>query len=262
MNVYLMVDLEGISGIFTREQVVPGDARYSEGRALMTREVNLAVQYLKEAGVEKVYVRDAHGGAMNLLWDKITADAEYVIMGRSGELRFPGIEDCDYVILLGYHAMAGTLNGILDHSMSSASIQNYWINGEKAGETAIDAGIVGDMGKPVIMVSGDDKVCAEAKALLPWVVTCEVKKALNVFGGMLLTPERSAAMLRKKIFEAVENAPNCKPLVYKKPIKFRVELIERMPLPNTIARPHVMIIDGRTYEVEGMTMDEAFQHSH
>ena len=33
------------------------------------------------------------------------------------------------VILLGYHAMAGTPGGILEHTMSSASVQNYWING-------------------------------------------------------------------------------------------------------------------------------------
>ena len=43
------------------------------------------------------------------------------------------------LILLGYHAMAGTPGAILEHSMSSKSIQNYWINGRLAGEVAIDA---------------------------------------------------------------------------------------------------------------------------
>ena len=59
--------------------------------------------------------------------------------------------------------MAGTPGAILEHTMSSASVQNYWINGMKVGELAIDAGIVGDRGKPVIMVSGDDKVCLRPK---------------------------------------------------------------------------------------------------
>ena len=97
--------------------------------------------------------------------------------------------------------------------MSSASVQNYWINGRIAGETAVDAGIVGDKGKPVIMVSGDDKVCAEAKALMPWCVTAEVKKGITWKGGMLLPAGKSYSLLREKTIEAVKNIPNAKPLI-------------------------------------------------
>ena len=87
--------------------------------------------------------------------------------------------------------------------MSSTSIQNYWINGNRAGEVAIDAGIVGDKGKPVIMVSGDDKVCREAEALLPWVVTAEVKRGITWKGGILLPQQKAHALLREKTIEAM-----------------------------------------------------------
>ena len=33
------------------------------------------------------------------------------------------------VFCVGYHAMAGTLNGFLDHTQSSASWYNYFLNG-------------------------------------------------------------------------------------------------------------------------------------
>ena len=92
--------------------------------------------------------------------------------------------------------------------MSSAYLQNYWINGQKVGEIAIDnGGIVGDYGKPVIMVSGDDKVCHEAETLLPGIVTAEVKKGITWKGGMLLPPEKAYTLIKNKTKEAITKLP-------------------------------------------------------
>ena len=51
MNIYIMVDMEGISGIFTREQVMTDGAasRYGEGRHLMAQDINVCVRACKEA---------------------------------------------------------------------------------------------------------------------------------------------------------------------------------------------------------------------
>ncbi|MBQ8577367.1 MAG: M55 family metallopeptidase [Clostridia bacterium] len=256
MNIYIMTDMEGISGITSREQVLPEASRYQEGRRLMTADINVVVRACKEAGAEKVYVRDCHGGGMNIIWSDLCAEADGYVIGYTGDDRYPGLDECDAVILLGYHAMAGTLGGTLEHSMSSASIQNYHINGIPAGEVAIDAGIVGDKGKPVIMVTGDDKVCREAKELLPWVVTAEVKRGITWRGGMLLPAEKAYALLRERTIEAVQNAAFARPLVWDKPITMRVELVERGILPSAYAKPYMRILDGRTYEVTGDTMEE------
>ncbi|MGM9624259.1 MAG: M55 family metallopeptidase [Eubacteriales bacterium] len=256
MNIYIMTDMEGISGITSREQVMPDAQRYQEGRRLMVTDINVCVRACREAGAEKVYVRDCHAGGMNVIWSELCAEADGYIIGYTGDDRYPGLDECDAVILLGYHAMAGTSGGTLEHSMSSASIQNYHINGMRAGEVAIDAGIVGDRGKPVIMVSGDDKVCREAEALLPGVVTAQVKKGITWKGGMLLPAEKAYALLREKTIEAIRNAPNVAPLVFDKPITMRVELTERGILPSSYAKPYMRVIDGRTYEVTGDTMEE------
>ena len=260
MNIYIMTDLEGISGITSREQVIPEASRYAEGRRLMVNDINVVVRACKEAGAEKVYVRDAHGGGMNVIWSELCEEADGYIIGYTGEDRFPCLDECDAVILLGYHAMAGTLGGTLEHSMSSTSIQNYWINGDRAGEVAIDAGIVGDKGKPVIMVSGDDKVCRESEALLPWVITAEVKRGITWKGGILLPQKKAHALLREKTIEAIRSMEadpdSFKPLQYAKPITMRVELVERGILPNQYVKPYMTIIDGRTYEVTGDSMEE------
>ena len=262
MNVYIMTDMEGISGIVSREQVMSDSPKYAEGRMLMVEDINVCVKACKEAGAQKVYVRDCHATGANVVWSHLTSEADGYIVGYTGQQRFPYLEECDAVILLGYHAMAGTLAGTLEHSMSSAGIQNYWINGIRAGETAIDAGIVGDYGKPVIMVSGDDKECEEARAWMPWVVTAEVKQGITWKGGLLLPPQKAYDVIRRKTIEAIQKAEQARPLVFTKPVTLRVEMTERGVLPTTYAKPYMRIIDGRTYEVEAASMEEALFRSH
>ena len=257
MNIYIMVDAEGISGIYDSQQVMATGTRYHEGRELMVADINACVEGCKEAGADKIYVRDCHGSGSNIIWSQLSNLADYYIIGNTGQDRFPGLDECQGVILLGYHAMAGTPGAILEHTMSSASVQNYWINGMKVGELAIDAGIVGDRGKPVIMDSGDDKVCLEAKRLLPNVVPAEVKRGITWRGGMLLPPEKSYALIREKAREAVSSLGKQEPLVFSKPIRLKVEVTERGVLPLPYSKPYMTIVDGRTYEVEGDTVEEA-----
>lgn len=254
MNVYVMVDIEGISGVYTREQVLPDQPRFSEGRKYMTADINACTKGLKEAGVDKVYVCDCHGGSYSVIWDDITDDTDYCICGDTDDKRFLGIEDCDAVILLGYHAMAGTHNAVLEHSWNSKAIQNITVNGSKVGEIAMDAAAAGEYGKPIIMVSGDDKACAEAKAILPEIVCAEVKKGSGIYGAMLLPPNTAHELIRKKATEAVENFKNCKVYNFEKPIRCVVEVTERTHLPNPKHSPYIEIIDGRTY---ALTVDNA-----
>lgn len=262
MKIYIMADLEGISGIYCSGQVLSNDPKYFEGRKYMTRDANVVAKALKAAGVDTVYFRDCHGGGNTVLWDELSEDIDYCISGMIDQVRFPKeLDDCDGVILLGYHAKAGTNGALLEHSMSSKAIQNYYVGGRTVGEVFIDAAIVGDHGVPVIMVSGDDFVCAEAKEELPWVVTAEVKRATSQQGAMLLTPKQAERVLYEQTVAAIENIKNCKPLVIEKPVRFTVEMVERGFLPNQYAKPYMEIIDGRTYTVTGDTMEEALLRS-
>lgn len=258
MNVYVNVDIEGISGVYTREQVLPEEYRFAEGRRLMTADVNAVAKGLKAAGVDKVYVCDTHGGSYSLIWEEFSDDVDYCICGHTAETRYLGLEDCDAVILLGYHAMAGTHCAILEHSWSSKSIQNVWINGKKVGEIAMDASVAGEHGKPIIMLSGDDKACAEAKEVIPHVVCAEVKKACAIGGGMLLPPKKAHELIEQKAIEAVKafKENKCKLYDFDKPLDCKVEYTERTVLPNTNKMPYVKIVDGRTVSIEADSTEQ------
>ncbi len=253
MNILIMTDMEGISGICRKSQVMNSEPDYQQGRKLMTMDINACVKGCLAGGAKRVIVRDAHCTGFNVIWEELEPGAEYV-QGTSEE-RLPYIDSTDGVILLGYHAMAGTEGGVLEHTMSSMGWQNFWMNGQKVGEIAIDAGIAGDHDVPVIMVSGDDFTCAEASKLLKGVVTVQVKRGLGAQGACLLTKEKAHDLIFKGAAEAVKNCRKAKPYKVKKPVVMRLELVSRGVLPSV--HRGVKRIDGRTYEVTADSVEKA-----
>ena len=255
MNIFVMVDMEGISGICRASQVSKEGEHYKTAVRYLTADVNACVEGCFAGGAKKVVARDAHSGGFNFAWEDLDPRAEYV-QGTSPQ-RMPGIDSFDGLILLGYHAMAGTPEAVLEHTWSSRNWQNLWINGKKAGETALDAAIAGDHGVPVIMVSGDDKVCKEARAVLAGVTTVQVKKGLDVEGAILLPREKAHKAIREGAAKAVRNCRGLKPLRIKPPVKMRLELVSRGRVPA--GRKYVKVIDGRTYEVAAASVEEALR---
>lgn len=253
MKIFVMVDMEGISGICRSSQVARTGEHYQAGRRYLTLDVNACVDGCFAGGAEKVVVRDAHGSGFNFIWEELDGRAEY-IQGLSLFERMPEIKSFDGLILLGYHAMAGTPQAILEHTWSSKSWQNFWINGKKCGEVALDAGIAGDYGVPTIMVSGDDKACREAREFIKGVQTAQVKRGLDVEGGVLLPKEQAHKLIRDHAAKAVSMCKQIAPYKVQSPVTMRLELVSRGKIPVT--RKHVKIIDGRTYEVVGPNVEE------
>lgn len=246
--------MEGISGICRRSQVLAGGEHYEEGRRYMSWDVNACVRGCRDAGATDIVVRDVHATTSNLVWHELDGGARY-IMGSSRKGRMPDIASYDGVILLGYHAMAGTPMGILEHTSNSLRWQNCWLNGEKAGELAIDGATAGEQGVPVIMVSGDDKTCEEAAPLFEGAELVQVKQGLDIEGGMLLSREVSHQLIEEHARRAVSRAHDVRPYTVSSPVTMRLELVSRGELPRN--QRHVNIIDGRTYEVTADSVAEA-----
>jgi D-aminopeptidase len=106
------------------------------------------------------------------------------------------------------------------------------------------------------MTSGDDKLCAEAKAFLPETVTCQVKKALTLFGAEMLSPQKAHEAITAKTIEAVSKIQSIPLPEVKSPAILKRELVERGTLPSA-KRNGIRLIDGRTYEISCDTLEEA-----
>lgn len=253
MKIYIFVDIEGISGVSNRKYISMDEGRpdlVALARKYMAEDTNACIEGCFRGGAFEVIVRDGHGGSSNMTREQIDPRADF-IDGMTPGIRFADMDGADGLILLGYHAMAGTAGAILEHTYSSVEIQNVWLNGRKAGEVGIDAAIAAEHQVPVILVSGDDKVCAEAEDWIPGVVTCEVKKGFSSFGARMPSLEKTRQLITRKAEEAVRKVKQIPCIRLEYPVKYRVELVERRQ-PN----PWAERIDGRTYEVETNSVEQ------
>ena len=251
MKIYIFADMEGISGISGSSFVSADGAHYAMGRAYLTADINACAAACFEGGADEVVVRDGHGAGLSVLWKELDSRVR-LVQGATPGKRFFDIEGSDGMILLGYHAKAGTQRALMEHSYSSKSTQNLWLNGEKVGEFAMDTAIAGDYDVPVIMTSGCDKLCAEAKAFHPDVVTCEVKKSISQQSAMLLSAETAHALIREKTLEAIAKlkAGKIRPIKVS-PAVVRREFVERM-------EPMLGLCADRTTECKSDTVEKAY----
>ena len=251
MKAYIAVDMEGISGVVITEQLGHGRLFYQEARRSLAADTNAVIAGALDGGADEIIVVDAHSSGFNFIYEDLHEAADY-IMGGAHQERFPFLEDADVMLLVGYHAMSGTANAVRDHTMSSASYQDIWINGEPAGEIMIDAAIAGTHGVPVGLVTGDDKACAEARQLLGDVETAQVKQALGRHSARMLSPRRARELLHTQARRAVQRARELTPYAVPAPVSVRIrynstDLVDRLYFDGSGCTK----VDSRTVEYRG-----------
>ena len=108
-------------------------------------------------------------------------------------------EGCDAALFVGMHAMAGTADGVLNHTVSGQSWHNLCFNGTPVGETGINAALCGTWGCPVLLVTGDEASCREGKELLgDGLTTVSVKKGLGQLSARMHRPRAGARADRRR----------------------------------------------------------------
>src|SRR5438105_12020100 len=96
------------------------------------------------------------------------------------------------------HAMAGTRDGVLNHTVSNQVWQNLRFNGTLVGETGINAALCGAWGCPVLLVTGDEASCREGTALLGGgLTTVAVKHGLSASSARQIPPVRARALIEQ-----------------------------------------------------------------
>ncbi len=182
MNVYVSVDIEGVSGLVHGDMMMPSGREYDRGRKLMTADANAAIAGLVRGGADYVLVNDSHGPMRNLLVEELH-DSAHLITGTGDakdhcQLEGANSESFDAAVFVGYHAMARTLNAIHPHTIAGAVVGEIRLNGKPHGETGLNAAVLASLGIPTVMVTGDHTTMDEATSFLgTGIQTVNVKKA-------------------------------------------------------------------------------------
>ncbi len=255
LKVYISVDMEGVAGVVTGDQLGPGSFEYPKFREFMTRETLSAVQAAKQAGATEILVADSHGNMENLLIDMFPPDVR-LIRGQPRRLSMmAGIDrSFDAVIFIGYHASTNNLSGVRAHTFSSARLTRVALNGTVVTEGAFNAAVAGYFGVPVVMMSGDDAAVAEVRSLVGNIEGFETKKSLGFHSASSLTPEASIAGIAEKVKAAFARRGDFKPYVVKAPITLDISFKNYMPAEVLAYLKIVQRVDSHSIRYVGQDM--------
>ena len=211
LKVFISVDMEGIAGLVNPEETSRSGQDYSYFRTVMTKETNAAIEGALAAGATDIVVRDAHGSARNILPELLDRNARLLRDWSGGPAgMMEGIDETfDAVIFVGYHARAGTPDGVIDHTWSGG-VTDVSINGVSLPEAGFNALIAGHYDVPVAFVAGDRAVCEQVDALFGEVETVAVKEGIGA-AALSLHPEVARERVRAGVRRALGNLSSYTP---------------------------------------------------
>ena len=260
MRVYITMDAEGISGIYKLEQVMPGHPEYDYARGLMAGDINAAVAGACDAGADYVFVNDAHNGGDNL---RITDLDERAVLCSGSDRPYTMAEGADKgfdaALMVGYHTRKGA-RGVISHSYAYGSMVEMWINGKVASEYELIGYMIGYYGVPVVFLSGDDIITADAAGTIPGLHTVVTKEAISNGSAACIHPNVTARMIRSEVKAALENlkADSIKPMQLDGPVTIDVRYTAEAQAWKAMMAPNTVRLSENTVRYAGKDYKEAF----
>ncbi|MDW6058959.1 M55 family metallopeptidase [Streptomyces sp. FXJ1.4098] len=213
MKILISADMEGATGVTWPADVLPGTPQWERCRRLFTSDVSAAVTGFFDGGADEVLINEAHWTMRNLLLEELDERA-VMLTGKHKSLSMvEGVQhgDVDGIAFVGYHTGAGT-EGVLAHTYLANSITGVWVDGVPASEGRLNSLVVAEYGVPVVLVTGDDRTCEDAKGYAPGARSVAVKDYVSRYAAVCHTPARTAADIRAAAREATPLAVRHEPV--------------------------------------------------
>ena len=204
MKVYLSADIEGIAGIAHWDEANPDHPEYGALRERMTDHVVAACEGAVAAGAAEILVKDAHASARNILFDRLPPQAR-LVRGWSGHpfLMVEHLDESfDALVLVGWHARAGSGGNPLAHTLPSSKVARIEVNGAAVAEFHLYGWAAASVGVPIAFVSGDEALCAEVKAANPAIPVLPVLAGHGA-GTVSLHPSVARDRIRRGVAAAL-----------------------------------------------------------
>ncbi|MBI4810515.1 MAG: M55 family metallopeptidase [Ignavibacteriales bacterium] len=252
LRVFISVDMEGITGIVHGDQVSGTGGDYNIARKWMTEDVNAAVRGALDAGAKEIIVNDSHGDMRNILISDLDSSATLITGSPKPLSMMQGIdENIDAAIFLGYHAKAGTKDGVLDHTISSSTVYSIKINGIEMPELGINALVAGCFNVPVVLIAGDKAVCEQAREILgEKISTVAVKDGIGRYAAKTLSLQKSHQIIRQQVKDALLKYKQIKPYKLNPPYRFELTYLRSSQADMAMLLPNVKRIDARAVQIE------------
>jgi D-amino peptidase len=233
----ILGDIEGIVGVDDWRQIFPGGSGYAAACRDYAADVNAAARGLHAGGAAEVLLVDTHAAGTNLAGQEVIgcrAIAGPNMLGRIDDAFAAGV---DALVLLGFHAAAGTLDGFVPHSFAPAT--RSWIDGHLAGEPAFYSMMAGAKGVPTIMITGDARTVAQLSPFAPGAQAVQTKTSQAPWSATSMDPTTARAAIERTAEEAYRRRSEVAPSV-------RSALTLTLEAQNDVAAALIAEIPGMT----------------
>ncbi|HCZ05714.1 MAG: D-amino peptidase [Thermotogota bacterium] len=254
LKLYVSFDMEGLAGIVSWKQVDEKDRRYAKD--LVRTQMEWLLEAIKSSSlnekVEEIAVADSHASGENIPYDISALDDRVYLI--SGMLRpfymMPEMSsEYDRIVFFGYHAGAGALHGIMDHTYSGTAIHSIRLNGVLMNEATLNLGYAWNVyGVPLALVFGDAVLEKELKERLEGEYVHVVTKwGLSRHGAKM----KPFNVLKEELKEGIHRAltmdrTELARLPMEKPLELLVEFNSSAFADVVCTIPGIERVDGRS----------------
>jgi D-amino peptidase len=245
MKIYIHTDLEGISGIDKRKMIKKNNPKRQYSIECLMADINAAIEGAFAGGATQVTVLDSHGGGGN--FDYSLLDDRADIDEKENNKWWGKLDETyDGTFFIGAHAMVGTINAFLDHTQSGKSWYNYSVNGRRMGELAQWAMVAGHFDIPMLMVSGDQAACTEARAFFNPLETAVVKRGIGRNKAELVDIKKAHRRIKKAASKALKLIDKAKPFKPILPMEVKLEFTRSSYCDDIAGQDGIERLDART----------------
>jgi len=257
VRIMISADMEGATGVTCAADVLVGTAQWQRFRPLFTEDVNACVAGLAAGGATDILVNEAHSTQRNLLIERLDTRAR-MLTGRHKPLSMmQGIDNgVDGVVFLGYHAGAGA-DGVLAHTYLENSITEVRLDGVPASEGRLNSALAAEYGVPVLVVTGDDKTCEDAKDYAPAAQHVTVKDCVSRYAAICTPPQVTARWIAAAAETAMASAGRHAPT--RRPHRIEVDFDATHLAHAAAVVPTVDLVGVRTVGFDAPSMTEAMK---
>jgi D-amino peptidase len=257
LKIYVSVDMEGVAGVVTGDQLNPPGFEYERFRGFMTDEAVSAVHAAVDAGATEVVVSDGHGNGENLLVERFPKDVRLVrSFPRRGDMLAGLDASFAAVVFIGYHASTTNITGVRAHTISSAHFTRVALNGSAVTEAEFNAAYAGEFGVPVVFVSGDDAAIKEITARLGPMDSVVTKTSLGFHSAETLTPAAACDAIYQGVRAAIAHRSRRKPLKVAHPITVELSLKNYLATEVLTYLRAIQRLDAHSVRFVGQDMQE------
>ncbi len=229
MNLFILADMEGASGIYKQEHFTVGAEGWEKwGKLCLTEDICALAEGAHRAGSKKITLRDYHAGGFNVFPERLPKSVKPVMGQHIRPIPVIGDQpEMDMAFLAAQHVSQDAPGAFYPHTFH-LHVKNIEVNGKTVSEAELLAGVLGEaMKTPVGLISGDPVLLNRLEPIFSWAELIPCSKNPEDLESAEKR-EETIRKERKELFEAAQRAvkrrAEMKIFRFEGPIAMKIEL--------------------------------------